>query len=108
MRCALASTKRASLGVLASGVSELAALFGADWRQPLTVMRSLRFGGSGCAVPGVGFPPLTDFPPICALATSTEPATNAIRTLIHKARCIRRHRPGRQSDPASAPRSDQR
>jgi hypothetical protein len=48
----------------ASGVS--VPRFGAGCRQPDIVMRSLRFGGSGCAVPGVGFPPLIGLPPICA------------------------------------------
>ena len=66
----------------------------------VSVMRSLRFGGSGCGVPGVGLPPLIGFPPPCAVTTSAEATRNIIRPPAHTARLIRPRFPAQQSDRA--------
>src|SRR5262249_11470374 len=71
-RAAVASTNRASSGVLASCTSRVTVSFGAGCKQPLSVMRSARFGGSGCSVPGVGLPPTISLPPTCASTISVE------------------------------------
>src|SRR5262245_4925191 len=68
-RSAFTSSNRELLGALGSAdgaeVEEADLSAGAGRRHPTNVTRSARFGGSGCAVPGVGLP-VTGLPPPCA------------------------------------------
>jgi hypothetical protein len=65
---------RVSLGAFESTAAVLQP--GAVCTHPVSVTRSATFGGSGCAVPGVGLP-LAGFPPICAAAPAVNAATSA-------------------------------
>src|SRR5512145_2139373 len=81
---AFVSSNRELVGVYGSAGADLSAGRAARCRQPANITRFATFGGSGCAVPGVGLP-VAGLPGVCA-DTVAAPAAIATTTANHAAR----------------------